>query len=248
MRQSSAAADMYEYILESKGCIKSIIANRQSITRDAVDYFLADKIEQIYVIGSGTSYHAALAARSVMERVLGINVFVFYLVSFKDSERIFSKNTLVIGVSQAGKSSSTIAGIEKTAALGLKTMVCTAAKAGGFTCYGAAKLYCELGAENVGPKTKGYFASIVTLLLFALEAASAQKTITGDEADNYIQRIASSAENIPAFAEQASAWYRAHAEELKTARRIIVIAYSVNTATYMEGALKLLEALHCSVA
>lgn len=65
--------------------------------------------EQIYVIGSGTSYHAALAAKNLMEKVLQMKVFASYPIVFKD-ERIFNKNTLVMGLSHAGMSAQQLRG------------------------------------------------------------------------------------------------------------------------------------------
>ena len=54
--------DMYQYILESKKAVRNIISNHEEIFHDAVEYFFEGDYEQIYVIGSGTSYHSALAA------------------------------------------------------------------------------------------------------------------------------------------------------------------------------------------
>ena len=62
--------DMYQYILESKKAVRNIISNHEEIFHDAIEYFFNGNYEQIYVIGSGTSYHAALAAKNLMEKVL----------------------------------------------------------------------------------------------------------------------------------------------------------------------------------
>ena len=87
--------DMYQYILESKKAVRNIISNHEEIFHDAIEYFFNGNYEQIYVIGSGTSYHAALAAKNLMEKVLQMKVFASYPIVFKD-ERIFNKNTLVM--------------------------------------------------------------------------------------------------------------------------------------------------------
>ena len=107
--------DMYQYILESKKAVRNIISNHEEIFHDAIEYFFNGNYEQIYVIGSGTSYHAALAAKNLMEKVLQMKVFASYPIVFKD-ERIFNKNTLVMGLSHAGMSASTIAGLDKAKA------------------------------------------------------------------------------------------------------------------------------------
>ena len=78
--------DMYQYILESKQAVRNIISNHEEIFQDAVEYFFNGNYEQIYVIGSGTSYHAALAAKNLMEKVLQMNVFASYPIVFKDEK------------------------------------------------------------------------------------------------------------------------------------------------------------------
>lgn len=103
--------DMYQYILESKKAVRNIISNHEEIFHDAVEYFFEGDYEQIYVIGSGTSYHSALAAKRLMEKVLKMKVFASYPIVFKD-EQIFNKKTLVMGLSHAGMSASTIAGLD----------------------------------------------------------------------------------------------------------------------------------------
>jgi glucosamine 6-phosphate synthetase-like amidotransferase/phosphosugar isomerase protein len=247
MPEITSTGDMYNYILESKNAIRNIIENRETILKNAFDYFLSNDIEQIYMIGSGTSYHASLAARRIMEKVLGKKIFVSYPMPFKDNELIFNPKTLVMGSSHGGLSSSTIAGLDKARKLGLKTIASTAVYDSEITKHGDVTLYYEIGEENAGPKTKGYFGAIVTNMLFALEAAERMGGITKNEKEDYIKRIQVSSDNIPLIANKANNWYEKNATELKQARRIIIIGYENNISTFMEGTLKILEAVRYSV-
>ena len=77
--------DMYQYILESKKAVRNIISNHEEIFHDAIEYFFNGNYEQIYVIGSGTSYHAALAAKNLMEKVLQMK-FLSILLYLKMKE------------------------------------------------------------------------------------------------------------------------------------------------------------------
>lgn len=112
--------DMYQYILESKKRLEILFL---TMKKSSWCYWILfnGNYEQIYVIGSGTSYHAALAAKNLMEKVLQMKVFASYPIVFKD-ERIFNKNTLVMGLSHAGMSASTIAGLDKAKANGLEQL------------------------------------------------------------------------------------------------------------------------------
>ena len=176
--------DMYQYILESKKAVRNIISNHEEIFHDAVEYFFEGNYEQIYVIGSGTSYHSALAAKRLMEKVLKMKVFASYPIVFKD-EQIFNKKTLVMGLSHAGMSASTIAGLDKAKECGFGTIAMTAERGRPVEHHGDVKLYVEIGEEKAGPKTKGYIGSIVTFMIFALKVALKQGKITQKEFEDY---------------------------------------------------------------
>ena len=238
--------DMYQYILESKKAVRNIISNHEEIFHDAIEYFFNGNYEQIYVIGSGTSYHAALAAKNLMEKVLQMKVFASYPIVFKD-ERIFNKNTLVMGLSHAGMSASTIAGLDKAKANGFGTIAMTAEKGRPVEHHGDVKLYVDIGEEKAGPKTKGYIGSIVTFMILALKVALRQEKITQDEVDDYLRRMQASADAIPDIAEATSKWYLQNRNDLMKCRRLYVIGYDNCLADMMEGTLKICEAVRYSV-
>jgi glucosamine 6-phosphate synthetase-like amidotransferase/phosphosugar isomerase protein len=182
-----------------------------------------------------------------MEKILKLPVHISYPLIFKDTEEVFSKNTLVIGSSHVGKSSSTIAGLDKSRQAGLKTIASTAVHDSEIVNHADSVYYCELGEELAGPKTKGYFCAAITHILFALAVAVRKELITQEQEQSFIERIQKSADNIPVIAGLADTWYKAHREELKKAKRIVIIAYENNIATYMEGTLKILEAVRYGV-
>ena len=238
--------DMYQYILESKKAVRNIISNHEEIFHDAVEYFFEGGYEQIYVIGSGTSYHSALAAKRLMEKVLKMKVFASYPIVFKD-EQIFNKKTLVMGLSYAGMSASTIAGLDKAKECGFGTIAMTAERGRPVEHHGDVKLYVEIGEEKAGPKTKGYIGSIVTFMIFALKVALKQGKITQKEFEDYLNRMQATADAIPDIAEAASNWYLNNKEDLLKCRRLYVIGYDNCLADMMEGTLKICEAVRYSV-
>ena len=238
--------DMYQYILESKKAVRNIISNHEEIFHDAVEYFFEGDYEQIYVIGSGTSYHSALAAKRLMEKVLKMKVFASYPIVFKD-EQIFNKKTLVMGLSHAGMSASTIAGLDKAKECGFGTIAMTAERGRPVEHHGDVKLYVEIGEEKAGPKTKGYIGSIVTFMIFALKVALKQGKITQKEFEDYLNRMQAAADAIPDIAEAASNWNLNNKEDLLKCRRLNVIGYDNCLADMMEGTLKICEAVRYSV-
>ncbi len=238
--------DMYEYIVESKDAVRNIVENQEEILGEAVEY-CGSNIEQIYIVGSGTSYHSAVAARNVLEKTLKKKVFAVYPMAFKDNELITNKNTVVIGISHAGRSSSTIQALEKAKAEGLKTIAMTAERNRPIIDHADKTVYIEIGSEYAGPKTKGFFGSVATLVLFGLNYGVKNGIINNTEKNEIIDRMIKTTDNIPDIAAKSWEWYKRNKEDLLKSRRMIVLGYENCLASMLEGTLKISEAVRYSV-
>lgn len=69
--------NMYDYICETPDVLTYIINNRKEIVQEFVNEYKDKKIDQIYVIGSGTSYHAGLSAKKLFRRNLKYKSFLY---------------------------------------------------------------------------------------------------------------------------------------------------------------------------
>lgn len=239
--------DMYNYIVESKEATRSIFENKDKILKNAVDYYLTRPVKQLYIVGSGTSYHAGLAAQSLLEKVLGIPVIARYPMEFKDQEYFPQEDTMVIGISHAGRSTSTILALDKAKEQRFLTIAASAEKNRPIYEHAECTLDISIGPEYAGPKTKGYVGTIATLVLFGLEVAKRQNNITQAEYDSYVSNMLATTDNIPNLAETAIKWYELNKDELMAARRIIIVGYEECKSAMMEGTLKVLEAVRYSV-
>lgn len=238
--------DMFNYILESKDAVNNIVNKEKEIFTEAVNY-CDGTIDTIYMLGSGTSYHAALCAKSVLEKELGIKVNAIYPMRFKDDELITSKNTLVVGVSHAGRSSSTIVALDHARELGLKTIAMTAERDRPIVEHADKTVYIEIGDEFAGPKTKGFIGSIATLVLLGLNIGVAHGFISENKKKELVDRMLKTTNNIPEIANKTVEWYERNKEDLIKARRIIVVGYENCLGAMMEGTLKICEAVRYSV-
>lgn len=239
--------DMYDYILESKPAVKNIVDNQEEIFSDALKYCEEKEIEQIYILGSGTSYHAALASKKLLEDVLKIKIFTMYPMEFVDNEKVFNKKTLVLGISHAGRSSSTISALDKAKDLGLMTISLTGEKNRPIIEHADTNIYISIGDEFCIAKTKGYIGSIATLVLFGLNLASRQGKISEEEKVNLTNRMLKTTNQIPDIAQKAWDWYKDNKEDLLKCRRLIVLGYDSCMSAMLEGTLKILEACRYSV-
>ncbi|MDR2526437.1 MAG: SIS domain-containing protein [Rickettsiales bacterium] len=238
---STVNDDIYKYILEADDYVKSITANAADITKDAAELYKNNKIEQIYLLGAGTSLHAHISSKLFMEKMLKIPIYCEDAMLFNSYTTIYNKNTLVITSSHGGRSRSSIDALIKARESGCKTISSTAVLDSEITKYSDKILYCKIGEEYAGPKTKGYICAIVTNMVLSLEIAN---PINKQE---YLDRILKTSANIKYIAEETKKWYAKHKDELLKSRRLVLIGYAQNIGNYMEGTLKLLESVRYSV-
>ncbi len=239
---------MYEYIGETPEILKQIILNRKEITFDFVEKYKNVAIEQIYVIGSGTSYHSGLAAKAFLEEVLNMKVFIQYPIIFKNQEKIFNKNTLVIGISQGGQSFSTVHGLDYAKEMGLYTAAVSANKQARVFKHSDVPVDLAVGEESCGAKTKGYSGTICTLMILALELALAKEIIILDKYEEYLARMHKVINHLPNIMKHATEWYHRICAEFLPTKRVIVIGHDANYANALEGALKILETVRQAVS
>lgn len=244
---SGKSGDMYDYILESAEAVRNIAKQQETVFAEAQEYLKDKTIEQIYLLGSGTSYHAAAAAKRAVEGELGVKVFPMYPMEFVDNERVFQPRTLVIGISQAGRSTSTVEALRHARKQGLATIAVTAS-AGRPVCEAAdCTVLLAIGEELAGPKTKGYQGSIATIVLLGLNMAVWQGRLSESRKDEIAQRMIKTADQIPDIAEKSWEWYKRNQEELKSSRRLLVLGYEACMGAMLEGTLKILEAVRYGV-
>lgn len=238
---------MFDYICETPVVLADIINRREKVTESFVTYFEHVDIDQVYVIGSGTSYHAGLAAKLYLEELLGIKVFNMYPTQFAREEKVFNKNTLVIGMSQGGQSLSTVEGLDSARERGLHTAAVSENPEALIFEHAETATRIEVGNEKCGAKTKGYAGTTVTLMMMLTELAIRKGIACGDKAAQYRQRMFRVIGNMGKITDASVEWYKRIKDEFLPARRIIVVGYDGMYCDVLEGALKILETVRQGV-
>ena len=210
--------DIYNYILESAEAVGKLIKDADEVMKDSLDYLKDKELRRVVVLGSGTSYHGVLGAKISMADSLGIPVESMYPIDFKDNEIVKQDGTLVIGVSQAGRSTSTIEALKKAKQLGYFTIAVTSEK--DTPVAGNADVWMELyaGEELSGPKTKGFIVTIAQMAYFAVKLANSRGTASAEDVAKVANRLVSSSKNIPDIAEKSKKFIEDNIEELSSAK------------------------------
>ena len=238
---------MCDYICETPTALRHIIDDRKRITSEFVDAFKDADISTVYLIGSGTSYHAGVSAKLFLEELTGWKIAPMYPTRFARDERVYDEKSLVIGISQGGQSLSTVEGLDAAAKRGLLTAALSENPTALVFDHAQTKTLLEVGNEKCGAKTKGYGGSIATVMMMLAELALAKGLTTEDARAAYLGRMRKVIDNLPAVIDAASKWYERIADDFFDAKRIIVVGYDGMYGDVLEGALKILETVRQGV-
>lgn len=192
---------------------------------------------RVLVVGSGTSSYAARAVLPVVRDTLAVPVEVYIPSDFLHylPAGTLDASTLVIGISQSGRSTGTLHSLALARSVGAATILLTgdAPRAG---IEEAVDLVVDIrsGPEQVGAKTKGYLCTVATLLLVAAALAGTEADARLAEVPSLVASLLASSAEVVA---DAAAAYPA---ELPGAS-LSVLASGPNQATALEASLKILE-------
>lgn len=230
--------NMRDYIFEQPQVMRDIFENRKENLRAFLDFYNDVNPDRIYIIACGSSYNASCAASEFMNRVLGIEVSVHFPSKLP---AILAKRPLIIAVSQGGESTNTIAAVK---ALRRYPLIAATGKA---EC--TVNLLCDrhfdlgCGSETVGPKTKGYTATILSFSLLALEAAYMTGALSEEEYRYFCAMFAAVPENMQKNIDATDAFVKAHLDEFCGMKKVSWTGKGIGGQLAKECALKVLETL-----
>jgi glucosamine--fructose-6-phosphate aminotransferase (isomerizing) len=191
--------------------------------------------DDILILGCGTSYHAGLVGKYIIEELSTIPVRVEIASEFNYDHTVLGK-TLVIGITQSGESADTLLGLKKAKRLGNKTMVITNVLGSSATRIADQVFYIRAGPEISVAATKSFTAQLVALYLIALSAAKIELKGRASLVEELrklpvkVQRILDEEEKIAQLGRYVAGFDHA-----------FFVARGINFPIALEGALKLKE-------
>ncbi|MDL2295424.1 SIS domain-containing protein, partial [Lachnospiraceae bacterium OttesenSCG-928-E19] len=180
--------DALEYIYETPKILKQILIHQEEILQDK-DKLCATKIGEVILTGSGSSYNAAVCATAFARKLLGIRVSAVYPVSLVEELETISEHALILGISQQGTSTAVIRALDMANENGISTVAVTGEHNTEIIKHADACLYVECGYEDAGATTKGFTATVMTLMLFFITLGIDMNRISVEEAKLYRERL-----------------------------------------------------------
>ena len=198
-------------------------------------------IDRVYVIACGTSYHAGLVAKNLIEGWARIPCEVEAASEFRYRNPIITPSTLVVAVSQSGETADTLAAIRDARIKGAKVFGITNVVGSPVARESDGVIYTKANKEIAVASTKSFIGQIVSLTLLALLLAQVKGKITVRQARMLFHELGDTAEQIQwIFDTQADA-VREAAEACVPAQSALFVGRGMGAAISYEGALKLKE-------
>lgn len=182
-----------------------------------------------FFIGSGTSYNALTAVEPLWIDMLCPFIKTLTPLSFINSQKSISPQTTALILSQTGTSKTAIQAVEHAQKLKMRVITLTAEPQSPIARVAKEKIIIPIGPETAGPKTKGYTASIMTLLLLIL----AQR----DKFLDFYRFIG----ELSSFIKQAAEVTKTLVHALEAINFVLIMGQRRHFATALESSLKLTE-------
>jgi len=194
---------------------------------------------RVVIVACGTSYHAGLVGKYVIEELLHVPVEVYYASEYRYRPKVID-DALAIFITQSGETADTIAAARRARATGNLTLAITNVVGSSITNYVDKVLYTNAGPEIGVAATKTFTAQLATLYYFAIEAAKQKGTVSRTRYEmlmNNLRKIPYDIENTLVMEPRI----RKEAEKLAASRDMFFIARGLNYPIALEGALKMKE-------
>ena len=197
-------------------------------------------IERVYIIACGTSYHAGLVAKNLIEAWARIPVEVDVSSEFRYRDPIVDDETLVVAITQSGETADTLAGVREARERGAKVIAITNVVGSRVTRESDGVIYTHAGPEIGVAATKTFTAQIAALTVLALKLAQARGALEDDRVGSLWGELMTLPDVVEAILQDCSS-LEACAAEYKDAVSSLFLGRGIGVPVAMEGALKLKE-------
>ena len=198
-------------------------------------------IDRVYVIACGTSYHAGLIAKNLIEGWARIPCEVEVASEFRYRNPIITPTTLVVAVSQSGETADTLAAIRDARVRGAKVFGITNVVGSPVARESDGVIYTKANKEIAVASTKSFLGQVVSLTLLALLLAQVKGKFRMNQVRLMFRELADTAEQVERILSECAPSVDAAAAACKGAASALFIGRGMGAAIAKEGALKLKE-------
>ncbi len=195
--------------------------------------------KQFYITACGTSWHAGLIGKYLLEDYAGIPVHVEYASEFRYRKTVVDGETVVIAISQSGETADTLAAIRKARDKGALTLGICNVVGSSISRETDCGVYTHAGPEIGVASTKAFTAQVSALIMLALTIGR-QKGLSKEDGLRIVQSLNKIDDHVQTILENSSQIEKV-AWETQYADNFLYLGRGLNFPAALEGALKLKE-------
>jgi glucosamine--fructose-6-phosphate aminotransferase (isomerizing) len=238
---------MLKEIFEQPWAIRETIVDRFSLRSGRVyleEFEITEeqlaKVEKINFVAAGTSWHAALVGKFLLEELARIPVEVDISSEFRYRNPVVKPNTLTMAITQSGETADTIAAVREAKNLGSLTMAISNVVGSMITRETQGTIYTHAGPEIGVASTKAFTTQIVALYLFTIYMAQLQKQMSAEQAVKRLQSLTTISSLVEVILQKHDL-IETLVEDYIDRGDFLYLGRGINYPIAMEGALKLKE-------
>jgi glucosamine--fructose-6-phosphate aminotransferase (isomerizing) len=238
---------MLKEIHEQADAVAETIADRVAggrvdlSDRGAIDERLLADVKRIVIVACGTSYHAGLIGRYVIEEWARVPVEMDIASEYRYRNPVVGPGDLVIGISQSGETADTLAAMRKARERGASVLAITNVMGSQATRDADGVLFTRAGLEIGVAATKTFVCQVAVIYLLALRLGELRGTLPPERVSDLVAEV----KRLPHLIEEVIAGVaepaKRVAEEHWSKDFFLYIGRHVGLPVALEGALKLKE-------
>jgi glucosamine--fructose-6-phosphate aminotransferase (isomerizing) len=240
---------MQKEIFEQPRAVRDTFIGR--ISQDSGKIYLGEmglteqqfrEFKNVRIVACGTSWHAALAGKFMIERLARLPVEVDYGSEFRYRDPILDAKTLTVCISQSGETADTIAAQREAKQKGSPTLAICNVLGSMITREAAGSILTHAGPEIGVASTKAFTAQLTALVLLAAYLGEVRGALTGDAAKNLLQEFITIPHKIETILQaDRSGFYENLARQFFRCSDFLYLGRGIHYPIALEGALKLKE-------
>lgn len=214
----------------------TVFLNEMDITTE--EFRATNKIN---IAACGTSWHAALAGKYMIERLARVTVEVDYASEYRYRDPIPDRNALGLLITQSGETADTLAAQREMVAKGSKTIAICNVVGAMVAREAHGVIYTHAGPEIGVASTKAFTAQLMALFLFAMHLAQERGTIAKEHSQQLVEEVSLIPGKIEEILRARDQEIELLAKSYSTARDFLFLGRGIHYPIALEGALKLKE-------
>ncbi|MEE0634913.1 MAG: glutamine--fructose-6-phosphate transaminase (isomerizing) [Bacilli bacterium] len=159
---------MLKEINEESEVVKNIL-NLYTKNNKIKDIYNIKKYKNIDIVACGSASFAGQIGKYYIEKYANIKTEVYYASEYRYQKNFFTKDTLVILISQSGETADTLAALKLAKENGINTLAIVNRRDSSIAREADSVIYTEAGIEVAVATTKAYLAQVLILLLLAFK-------------------------------------------------------------------------------